>query len=43
MSPSRHRVTGGRTDLKGFVEGGNPIWGLAAVVARNDGSFLIIH
>src|SRR5262249_4020238 len=31
------------TDIKGRVEGGIPTWGLPTVVARSDGSFLIIH
>ena len=31
------------TDAKGRVEAGIPVWGLPTVVARPDGSFLIIH
>jgi hypothetical protein len=31
------------TGVKGRVEGGIPTWGLPAVVARADGSFVIIH
>jgi hypothetical protein len=31
------------TDRKGRVEGGIPVWGLPTVVARPDGSFLILH
>jgi hypothetical protein len=35
--------TGRATDQKGRVERGIPIWGLPTVVARPDGSFLIVH
>jgi len=31
------------TDEKGRVEGGIPVWGMPTVVARPDGSFLIVH
>jgi hypothetical protein len=31
------------TDAKGRIDGGIPVWGLPAVVARSDGSFLIVH
>jgi hypothetical protein len=35
--------SGRPTGEKGRVEGGIPVWGLAAVVARPDGGFTIIH
>jgi hypothetical protein len=31
------------TDQRGRIKGGIPVWGLPAVVARGDGSFLVIH
>jgi hypothetical protein len=31
------------TGHKGRVDGGIPVWGLATVVARPDGSFLIVY
>ncbi len=35
--------TGKPTKVRGRVQGGVPVWGLATAVARPDGSFLIIH
>jgi hypothetical protein len=35
--------TGMPTKVRGRVQGGVPVWGLATAVARPDGSFLIIH
>ena len=35
--------TGMPTKVRGRVQGGVPVWGLATAMARSDGSFLIIH
>src|SRR5712692_1501826 len=35
--------TGKPTEEKGCIDDGIPVWGLPAVVAKPDGSFLIIH
>ena len=36
-------ASGRPTEEKGRIEGGVPVWGLATVVARPDGGFLIVH
>jgi len=36
-------AAGRPTEVKGRVEGGIPVWGLAAAVANADGSFTLIH